>query len=216
MTTTLPLFPLQLVVYPGEKLNLHVFEPRYKQLIQECQKQGTTFGIPAFIGNEIMPIGTEIELLEVEKVFANGEMDIKTRGIGIFEIDKLMKKMPDKLYSGAEISRLEIDFTTDIILAQKVLENMTALYQVMDINKEIPHSPDFLKIYEIAHTIGCNTRQEYEILTRLEETERLQYVLNHLETLIPIVKEMEMLRKKVQMNGHFKNILPPDIKEIGK
>ena len=65
---TLPLFPLQLVVYPGEKLNLHIFEPRYKQLIQECQEQGTTFGIPAFIDSEIMSIGTEIELLKIEKI----------------------------------------------------------------------------------------------------------------------------------------------------
>ncbi|MEO1628994.1 MAG: LON peptidase substrate-binding domain-containing protein, partial [Bacteroidota bacterium] len=46
-----PLFPLKLVVYPGEQLNLHIFEPRYKQLIRECEQNKVTFGIPAFIND---------------------------------------------------------------------------------------------------------------------------------------------------------------------
>ena len=63
----LPLFPLKLVVYPGEQLNLHIFEPRYKQLIREAEHNGTTFGIPAFIEENVMDIGTEIKLLSIEK-----------------------------------------------------------------------------------------------------------------------------------------------------
>ena len=46
MARMLPLFPLQIVVFPGEDLNLHIFEPRYKELIGECKDKGIHFGIP--------------------------------------------------------------------------------------------------------------------------------------------------------------------------
>ena len=62
MIDFLPLFPLKLVAFPGEQLNLHIFEPRYKQLFRECEENQITFGIPAFIDNKIMDIGTELKL----------------------------------------------------------------------------------------------------------------------------------------------------------
>ena len=64
MTDFLPLFPLKLVAFPGEELNLHIFEPRYKQLIRECEQNGTTFGIPTFLDNKVLDFGTEIELIK--------------------------------------------------------------------------------------------------------------------------------------------------------
>ena len=57
MTDFLPLFPLKLVAFPGEELNLHIFEPRYKQLIREFEQNGTTFGIPTFLDNKVLDFG---------------------------------------------------------------------------------------------------------------------------------------------------------------
>ena len=54
----LPLFPLRLVAFPGEDLNLHIFEPRYKELIQECDEKGITFGLPPFIDDKMQTFGT--------------------------------------------------------------------------------------------------------------------------------------------------------------
>jgi ATP-dependent Lon protease len=51
MPRLLPLFPLNLVVFPHEKLNLHIFEPRYRQLVRDCLEQNLTFGIPPFLDN---------------------------------------------------------------------------------------------------------------------------------------------------------------------
>ena len=80
----LPQFPLKIVVFPGEQLNLHIFEPRYKQLINECEAEDRTFGIPAFIEKRVMEIGTEVRLEKIVKRHLNGEMDIRTRGVGLF------------------------------------------------------------------------------------------------------------------------------------
>src|SRR6266576_3115219 len=53
MTNFIPIFPLGIVVYPGEDLNLHIFEPRYKQLINECHAGKKPFGIPTVIENKV-------------------------------------------------------------------------------------------------------------------------------------------------------------------
>jgi len=68
MTNFIPIFPLNIVVYPGEHLNLHIFEPRYKQLISECSEAGKPFGIPTVLENKMNDMGTLVEsTLEVQQ-----------------------------------------------------------------------------------------------------------------------------------------------------
>jgi Lon protease-like protein len=79
-----PIFPLELVVYPGNNLNLHIFEPRYKQLINDCADTKMPFGIPAVVNRSVGEFGTLVELLEIVNVQPTGEMDIRTRGLKVF------------------------------------------------------------------------------------------------------------------------------------
>src|SRR3982750_1886338 len=101
MTNFIPIFPLGIVVYPGEQLNLHIFEPRYKQLISECQTDKKLFGIPSVIEKTMQEFGTLMQVAEVTTVYDNGEMDIKTQGREVFRVLEVIKEIPDKLYSGA-------------------------------------------------------------------------------------------------------------------
>ncbi|HEY0108163.1 MAG TPA: LON peptidase substrate-binding domain-containing protein, partial [Fibrella sp.] len=78
MDDLIPLFPLSLVVYPGEDLNLHIFEPRYRQLVSECIEEEKTFGIPAFIENKLPGYGTEVHVTTLHKRYDDGRMDVKT------------------------------------------------------------------------------------------------------------------------------------------
>ena len=67
MTNFIPIFPLGIVVYPGEHLNLHIFEPRYKQLINECHEQKKSFGIPTVIEKKIQDFGSLVQITEIYK-----------------------------------------------------------------------------------------------------------------------------------------------------
>src|SRR5580700_1532713 len=107
MTKFLPIFPLNLVVYPGQYLNLHIFEPRYKQLIQECKDEGKHFGIPSVFKESLNEYGTEMELIEISKVYPEGEMDIMTKGLKVFRIMEVLREVPDKLYSAAVVYEVE-------------------------------------------------------------------------------------------------------------
>ena len=86
MINFIPIFPLSLVVYPGEDLNLHIFEPRYKQLINECYAENKPFGIPAVMKENVKEFGTLMEIKEIVNVDENGEMDIRTKGQKVFRI----------------------------------------------------------------------------------------------------------------------------------
>ena len=209
MTDFLPLFPLELVVYPGEKLNLHIFEPRYKQLIREVEHNNTTFGIPSFINQEVTPMGTELRLLSIEKRYDNGELDIKTIGVGVFKTEEFYSVAPGKLYPGADITRLSLKDDSDLILNEKILTKIEELFEVLKINRKTPKRPSMFRMFDVAHYMGLNIEQEYALLTIPSEAERQKFVLDHLIKLLPIAKTMEESKKRAQMNGHFKNLKPP-------
>ncbi len=211
MNNLLPMFPLQLVVFPGEPLNLHIFEPRYRQLIEECEEEGITFGIPAYINGKVMDVGTEVELVSVEKRYPSGESDVKTRGLGAFRINQFYRKAPDKLYAGADVERLPHDGGLgDVTQNITILELVEDLFALLNIEKEVPGNPAEFRTFDLAHHVGFSLQQEYQFLCIPTEEARQQYMREHLEKMLPMVREMENLRKRAQMNGHFKNIIPPN------
>lgn len=205
----LPLFPLQMVVFPGEPVNLHIFEPRYKQLINEVKSTEITFGIPAFIDQKVMDYGTEMRLLEIVNKKPSGEMDIKTEAMGIFKVHDFYSQLVDKLYPGGVVERLpQLDSEIDYNIAEEILVLITELYQMLNINKTPPPSASDLRAYNIGHSVGMSIHQEYQLLTIEKETDRQRFILEHLRRILPVVKQTETMRKKIQMNGHFKNFDP--------
>jgi Lon protease-like protein len=207
MTNFIPIFPLSIVVYPGESLNLHIFEPRYKQLINECFKDAKPFGIPSIINNELQEIGTLVKVVEVVTVQENGEMDIKTKGISIFRILELIKSVPDKLYSGAIVNYPEnVKETGTKELMQKVVNAVRELHRLLKINKDFNKADDELTAYDIAHHAGLSLDEEYDLLRLPREEQRQEFLKQHLARVLPVIAQMETLKEKVKLNGHFKNL----------
>ena len=136
MTNFIPIFPLGIVVYPGERLNLHIFEPRYKQLITECHEQKKPFGIPTVIENKVQDYGSLVAILEVTKVHDNGEMDIKTMGERVFRILEVIKEVPDKLYSGAIVNYPDSYEKGNPELMRKVMTGIRDLHQLLKVSKD--------------------------------------------------------------------------------
>src|SRR5258705_10323475 len=130
MTNFIPIFPLSIIVFPGEELNLHIFEPRYKQLIAECKAFKKSFGIPSVIDNRVNELGTLVEIIELTKVYDDGEMDVKTRGIKILRILEEIKEVPEKLYSGAIVSYPHNAGHGNPRLMQKVVNGIRELHKL--------------------------------------------------------------------------------------
>ena len=206
MTNFIPIFPLGIVVYPAEELNLHIFEPRYKQLIKECYEQKKPFGIPTVIDNKLQDHGTLVQITEMSKLHDNGEMDIKTQGEKVFFILELIKEIPEKLYSGAIVNYPDTHERGKPALMEKVMAGIRDLHKLLKVTKEFKKTEEEIKIYDIAHHAGLSLQQEYELLGLLDERQRQEYLKRHLAKVIPTVAIMEQLKEKIKLNGHFKDL----------
>jgi uncharacterized protein len=206
MTNFIPIFPLGIVVYPGESLNLHIFEPRYKQLINECQSTGKPFGIPTVIDNRVQDYGTVVRIKEITPVHDNGEMDIKTEGEKVFRVLEVIKEIPDKLYSGAIVNYPVNHEAGSAEVMRRLLNSIKELYKLLKVEKDFRKSEDQLNTYDLAHHVGFSLQEEYELLNLMHERQRQEYLKRHLSKVIPMVAEMENLKLKVKQNGHFKNL----------
>ena len=212
MTNFIPIFPLGIVIYPGEQLNLHIFEPRYKQLISECNEQKKPFGIPTVLENKMQDFGSLVTISEISKVHDTGEMDIKTKGEKVFRILEVIKNVPDKLYSGAIVNYPDTQEQGNIELMRKVMAGIRDLHRLLKVNKEFNKPDEEIRCYEVAHHIGLSLQEEYELLGLLDERQRQAYVKRHLTKVIPMVAGMEQLKEKIKLNGHFKNLPGFDVK----
>lgn len=206
MTNFIRIFPLGIVVYPGENLNLHIFEDQYKQLVQECHADGKPFGIPTVMNNEMLEMGTLVSIKEITKVYEDGRMDIKTTGTSVFRILEVVQKVPDKLYGGAIVSHPDNDISNNRYRMSKVLELLRQLHSLLRVNKDFGKADRDLISYDIAHHTGLSLEEEYELLQLLQEDQRLEYLKRHLSKVIPIVGGMENLKTRIQLNGHFKEL----------
>lgn len=211
MINFIPIFPLGIIVYPGESLNLHIFEPRYKQLITECFAEKKMFGIPAIINNRLNDMGTLVEIIEVSSTYENGELDIKTAGVKVFNVLEIIKQVPDKLYSGAIVNYPEnVEDGGKKELMKKVVAAVRSLHTHLKVQKEFKKPDNELNSYDIAHHAGLSIEQEYEMLGLLKEVQRQEYLKRHLAKVLPVMAEMDQLKEKIKLNGHFKNLSSMD------
>jgi Lon protease-like protein len=206
VTNFIPIFPLGIVVYPGEDLNLHIFEPRYKQLISECQAAKKPFGIPTVIGDKMQDYGSVVEITELSKLHDNGEMDIKTKGMKVFRILEVIKEVPDKLYSGAIVNYPATHEKGNPEVMRKLMNSIRDLHGMLKVTKEFKKEENNLRCYDVAHHIGLSLEEEYEMLSLLDERQRQEYLKRHLAKVIPLVAGMELLKEKIKLHGHFKNL----------
>jgi hypothetical protein len=203
----MPLFPLNMVAFPGQTLNLHIFEPRYKELTKDCVDGKMTFGIPSFVLNKI-EYGTEMEIVEVAKTYEDGRMDIATRALSVIKVLEMDNPYGIKKYAGGEVEILKNVDNGDVLLQEELQESISELYQLVDIPGEQVIT-DF-KVYDIAHKVGLSKEAEYFLLQLTEERKRQRYLLDHMKVILPKLRDIQTTKSRIQMNGHFRHYDPLD------
>ena len=206
------MFPLQSVFFPGEKVPLHIFEERYKQLINDCRSEAITFGIPVYIHDSIT-YGTEVQLMEVVTTYESGAMDVVCVARQVFKVLTFDNEMEGKSYAGGIVQFLDNVNDGDKKIKQEVLSKIENLYNLMDVPFS-PMSADLFNSYTLAHKMGLSFEQEYELLQLSRESERLSYIKAHLSDTIQVLKEVNRTKELIDMNGHFRNFDPLDFKDF--
>ena len=200
----IPIFPLELVLYPSEQLPLHIFEDRYRQMISRCLEGETPFGIILINEGKIADVGCTAQIAQVVTTYADGRMDIIVHGVKRFKVSRFMDQLA---YMTADIEYVkEPEEPVRVDLRERVITQHMRLLELAG-RKVRPSTYQNLDgiSYFIAHNAGLKPEQKQEVLELISENERIAYLTQHLEMLIPRVEEFEDVRKKVQSNGHFKD-----------
>jgi Lon protease-like protein len=201
----LPFFPLKLVAFPGEALNLHIFELRYRELLTDVEETGSNFGICVFT-DKLSGFGTEVMLEKVNKRYEDGRMDIQTRGLRRFKIMNFDNPVIGKLYSGGDVSFLPNDPKITEVKHHEFIFYLKEMLYLL--NFEVEFDPLSINSYTFAHKVGLRLEEELELLQLESESDRADFLIQHFKRMIPVIKAVESAKEKIKLNGHFKHLDP--------
>ena len=206
MQSEIALFPLNIVVFPGEDVNLHIFEPRYKELVHDCIHQQVPFGIPSYVHTKI-EYGTQVHIVEISKTYDDGRMDIKTQADRVFVVQDFQNPWQDHQYAGGLVEFAGDDMTEDADTRLRLIDLSKELFSwlQMDDRVDLDHT---MTSYTIAHKVGLKLEEEYEMLRLRSERERQQFLVSHLKKILPALERAEQARERIRLNGHFKHLDP--------
>lgn len=201
MTNFISIFPLDVVVYPEETIQLHIFESRYLQLIKDCLAEQKPFGIPVILENRVLDYGTLLEVLKVTMEYEDGSLDIEAKGLQVFRILEIVKNLPDKLYSGAIVHYPDNDkMRVHPNLSALIYTEVKRLYTLLNIENMLPEDVQEWTSYDIAHKLGLTREQEYELLSIFNEVQRMEYLRRYFNSIMPEVGNIEVLKSRISLN----------------
>jgi len=209
----LPLFPLEIVVLPEEPLPLHIFEERYKQMINDCLRAKTEdfgqqeFGVVLAMKEEMETVGCTARIINVTRKYADGRMDIFTVGGRRFEV--LVSNPNDTttpyLRAGVEYFDDEGRDTPDQADAESAIELFRKIMQKLHKSADMPiHLPKPYRYlsFRIAAALPLDLDFKQTLLSVRNEPERLSQVCDAIEVLIPQIEMVQKIRNKAGGNGN--------------
>lgn len=198
----LPLFPLNVVLLPGEDLPLHIFEPRYRRMVRDCLDGGSPFGMLLALENGVVRVGCTAKIIEVVKRYAGGRMDILTRGqlpfrvVQLFSDEPLLEAQVDYLEDREELA--------NSATKQKLIEVFEVCYTLLfhDYPKNLDDDAMEHLSYRVAETLPVDLLLKQQLLELRTETERQERVLAYLREWAPHLQKTQALRQSASGNGH--------------
>jgi Lon protease-like protein len=195
----LPLFPLDLVLFPGTPLPLHIFEPRYREMISECVDQKKAFGVVRAKEDGVAEIGCTAEIITVAKKYPDGRMDIVTEGRERFEI---MQVNHERSFLQAEVLYLQDEpeeaTAEDVAEAGKLRGEIIELAgSASPAENDVPQNS-----FNLVASVPLDLDFKQTLLGMKSEAERIRAVISYLGTILPNLRRTVRVRQKAGGNGH--------------
>ena len=189
----IPMFPLTLLPLPGELVPLHIFEPRYKQLLTDAETTDLSFGI--FLNHEcnVEKLGALMKLESVVKRYPEGESDIVLRCFDIFSMGKLYRTYKSKPYPGGHIKNWKID--PNAMPGATLYELFITFQKKRHINR---HFTTFT-LFQVASELNLDLLDRYKLLT-LPETKKESFLVSQLEFQLHVIRQEEKSKHVFRFN----------------
>jgi ATP-dependent Lon protease len=206
MNLMIPIFPLNLVVFPGSRYPLHIFEERYKKMVERCLKDNSGFGIITMVGNELARIGSYVRIKEVTKKFENGEMDIIVEGVNRFQTTDI-RVHKDGYYQAFTKDYSDFSYEIDNSLQLQLKERFEELLEKFNFHLDENFWNNYQlanrKSFKIAEKSGLSIDQQQEFLMIRNENQRMHFLLAHFERLDKEISKNLALRAIILGDGYI-------------
>lgn len=201
MNTLLPLFPLDLVLLPGVPLPLHIFEPRYKEMIKECLDQKCVFGIIRHKEETMATIGCTAEIMNVLKKYPDGRMNILAEGKKRFEV---LQVNQERAFLQADVFYL--DDEDDRPAAADVEKAIRLHGEIMQLAgaqpEEVEKSETAQLAYRLAGSLPFDPDFQQALLEMNSEADRTRAIISFFERILPVLQRNARAKRKAGGNGH--------------
>lgn len=195
--TNIALFPLQTFLLPGEEIPLKIFEPRYIQLINDCEKSGMSFGVPFIQNNTITSYGSEVELLSIVAKNSLDEMVVLVKCVRNFHLLDYDEELPNKLYGGGVIEYVDDFFETNnpelIVLTKKLNLELNSFLG------SIPYQSSY-NLFDIAKSLHLRSEDKFKLYSLRNQNKMEGFLLKHLKYFEILKKNEEALQKNFMLN----------------
>jgi len=200
----IPLFPLDVVLFPGMPLPLHIFEPRYKLMIRRCSDQQLEFGVVLARESGIAGTGCTAAITQVVRTYPDGKMDILTEGRTAYQVLQVFEEKP---YYEADVQYLEDDLeiaVRSVDNRKKLLELYNRCHQLL-LNRspaQLELRPGILLSFQIAGELPLDLDFRQELLELRSESARQDHLRERLAEWAPQLEHHSRVRQKAGGNGH--------------
>ncbi|HZU32034.1 MAG TPA: LON peptidase substrate-binding domain-containing protein [Candidatus Angelobacter sp.] len=195
----IPLFPLELVLFPGAPLPLHIFEPRYKEMISECLEQKKPFGMVRIKESSLSPVGCSAIVMNVIKKYEDGRLDIAAEGFQRFEIIQLNQ---ERSFLQGEITYFDDDpSTVGKDAAEEVVKLHEQLFAIL--GQTVETNPEAGPLsFQLAHQLPVDLDFKQTLLEMKSEAERIETLTEYYKATIPKIGKTLQARERASGNGH--------------
>lgn len=193
------MFPLDVVLFPGAPLPLHIFEPRYKEMIGECLEQRIAFGMVRAQENALAEVGCTAVILDIVKKYEDGRLDIAAEGKQRFEIVQLNQERSflqgEVLFFEDEPSEVgAVDLDTVVRLHEELF---TILGQEAQVETGQPQVS-----FQLANQLPVDLDFKQALLEMKSEARRVETLIEYYRATIPKIEKTLRARDKASGNGH--------------
>jgi Lon protease-like protein len=193
------LFVLNLVLLPTERLPLHIFEERYKELIGNCLQNSEEFGLVLAEETELHPVGTTANVIEVLNRYEDGRLDIVVQGRDRFSVDRVLEKHS---YLSAEIQPfIDDDAHVDPALQSNCRSALERVAAAAETDAGAIESSGNEVAWQIAAQVDFGTEFKQRLLEMRTENERLSQLADALEEAETAIIRRREIRERAAGNG---------------
>ena len=202
----LGLFPLPIVLVPTERIPLHIFEPRYKELIDECIELGEEFGLALATGDgAVHEIGTRARVAKLVEALDDGSMNIVVEGGERF---RLLDLTTGRAFTTGIVEPVQDDDEPALSAdAERALALFSELAEVSESDVDVPDPLSPLFDFELAARVDFTVEAKQELLSMTSPRTRMTALVGLLEVALEAVRLELMLRERAGRNG---KVAPPD------